>query len=89
MQNEKVARILDRIADYMEMDNDFFRVKAYRRAANTIETLSDDIETINNQGKLQELPGIGKHIAQKIEEILETGSLTYFENLKKEYPDRF
>jgi DNA polymerase (family 10) len=89
MQNERVAQILDRIADYMEMNDDFFRVKAYRRAANTIENLSEDIEFINKQGKLQELPGIGKHIAKKIAEILETGSSEYFEKLKKEYPVDF
>lgn len=89
MQNERVAHILDRIADYMEMDDDFFRVKAYRRAANTVQNLSEDIETINEEGRLQELPGIGKHIAAKIEEILETGTSLYFEKLKKEYPVDF
>lgn len=86
MQNHKVASILNRVADYLEMDGTDFRTKAYRRAAHTIETLSVDIADIRKQGKLEELPGIGKHIHTKIEEILDTGSLEYLETLKKEYP---
>nr|WP_319372715.1 DNA polymerase/3'-5' exonuclease PolX [uncultured Methanobacterium sp.] len=86
MQNHKVASILQRVADYLEMDGVDFRTKAYRRAAHTIETLSVDIADMQKQGKLEELPGIGKHIHEKIEEILDTGSLEYLENLKKEFP---
>lgn len=89
MKNEKVAHILDRIADFMEMNNDIFRMKAYRKAAHTVETLSDDITTLTEENRLEELPGVGKAIAAKIKEILETGSLEYFENLKKEYPVDF
>ncbi len=86
MQNHKVASILQQVADYLELDGVDFRTKAYRRAAHTIETLSVDIADMNKQGKLEELPGIGKHIHAKIEEILDTGSLEYLENLKKEFP---
>lgn len=89
MKNEKVAHILDRIADFMEMNNDIFRMKAYRKAAHTVETLSDDITTLTEENRLEELPGVGKAIAAKIKEIVETGSLEYFENLKKEYPVDF
>lgn len=86
MQNHKVASILNRVADYLEMDGTDFRSKAYRRAAHTIETLSVDVADIKKQGKLEELPGIGKHIHAKIEEILDTGSLEYLDNLKEEFP---
>jgi DNA polymerase (family X) len=86
MQNHKVASILNRVADYLEMDGVDFRTKAYRRAAHTVETLSVDIADMQKQGKLEELPGIGKHIHGKIEEILDTGSLEYLENLKDEFP---
>jgi DNA polymerase (family X) len=89
MKNEKVAHILDRIADFMEMNDDVFRMKAYRRAAHTVETLSDDISTLTAENRLEELPGVGNAIAAKIKEIVETGSLEYFENLKKEYPVDF
>lgn len=86
MQNNKVASLLHRVADYLEMDGIDFRTKAYRRAAHTIETLSVDVADIREDGKLEELPGIGKHIEEKIEEILDTGKLQYLENLRKEYP---
>lgn len=86
MQNKKVASILYRVADYLEMDGVDFRTKAYRRAAHTIETLSVDVSDIRDEGKLEELPGVGKHIEEKIEEILDTGKLSYLENLKKEFP---
>ncbi|MBI4813454.1 MAG: DNA polymerase/3'-5' exonuclease PolX, partial [Methanobacterium sp.] len=68
------------------MDGADFRTKAYRRAAHTVENLSVDIASIGKQGKLEELPGIGKHIHDKIEEILDTGRLEYLENLKDEFP---
>ncbi|MCK9151710.1 DNA polymerase/3'-5' exonuclease PolX [Methanobacterium alcaliphilum] len=89
MQNEKVAKILNRIADFMEMKGDVYRMKAYRNAAHSVETLSKDIEDIAFHDQLKDLPGIGTAIAAKITEIIETGSLQYFEKLKKEYPVDF
>lgn len=86
MQNKKVASILNRVADYLEMDGVDFRTKAYRRAAHTIETLSVDIAEVAEQDRLEELPGIGKHIHDKIQEILETGKLQYLEDLKVKFP---
>ncbi|HSQ02147.1 MAG TPA: DNA polymerase/3'-5' exonuclease PolX [Methanobacterium sp.] len=84
--NQLVASILNQVADLMEINEVDFRTKAYRRAAHTVETLSEDIEDIKNEGRLQELPGIGAKIAKKIDEIVDTGSLEYLENLKKEFP---
>lgn len=86
MQNKKVASILHRVADYLEMDGVDFRTKAYRRAAHTIETLSVDIADVREEGRLEEIPGIGKHLHTKIEEILDTGKLQYLEDLKIEFP---
>ncbi len=86
MKNQLVAAILNQVADLMEIEAVDFRTKAYRRAAHTVDTLSEDIEDIKNEGRLQELPGIGEKIAGKIEEIVDTGSLEYLNNLKKEFP---
>lgn len=86
MKNQLVAAILDQVADLMEIEAVDFRTKAYRRAAHTVDTLSEDIEDIKNEGRLQELPGIGAKIAAKIDEIVETGKLKYLDNLKKEFP---
>lgn len=89
MKNHKVAGILNWIADYLEMEGQDFRIKAYHRAANTIESLSKDVEDVRDEDKLQELPGIGKSIARKIEEIIDTGTLQYYEELKKQAPVDF
>jgi DNA polymerase (family X) len=86
MKNQLVAAILNQVADLMEIEAVDFRTKAYRRAAHTVDTLSEDIEVIKNEGRLQELPGVGEKIAGKIDEIVETGSLEYLNNLKKEFP---
>ena len=87
MKNQMVASILNQVADLMEVEAVDFRTLAYRKAAHTVENLSEDIEDIRKEGRLQELPGIGAKIAKKIEEIVDTGgSLEYLENLKKEFP---
>ena len=86
MKNQLVASILNEVADLMEMDSVDFRTKAYRRAAHTVEIQSEAIEDIRKEGKLMELPGVGAKIAKKIEEIIDTGSLEYLENLKREFP---
>ncbi|MBM4240354.1 MAG: DNA polymerase/3'-5' exonuclease PolX [Euryarchaeota archaeon] len=84
MKNQKVAKILNEIANFLEIKGDKYRPRAYRYAARTVESLSRDIKDIKKQDKLEELPGIGKNIAQKIEEIIDTGSLRYLEDMKKE-----
>ncbi|WP_231551404.1 DNA polymerase/3'-5' exonuclease PolX [Methanobacterium sp. SMA-27] len=82
-----VASVLNQVADLMEIEAVDFRTLAYRKAAHTVENLSEDIEDIRKEERLQELPGIGAKIAKKIEEIVDTGgSLEYLENLKKEFP---
>jgi len=86
MKNQLVASILNEVADLMEMDSVDFRTKAYRRAAHTVEIQSEAIEDIRKEGRLMELPGVGAKIAKKIEEIIDTGSLEYLENLKREFP---
>jgi len=89
MMNRTVALILNRVADLLEMDGTDFRTKAYRRAAHTVEFLPEDIESVMNEGRLEELPGIGKNIARKMEEIINTGSLEYYEDLKAMFPVDF
>jgi len=86
MKNALVAKILNRVADFLELKEETFRVRAYRRAAHTIQLLPTDIEEYAKKRKLTELPGIGRNIAEKVEEILETGRLSYLEKLEKEYP---
>ena len=84
MKNLEVAKLLYNIADILELQDVQWKPQAYRKAAQAIESLGDDIAEINKQGKLEQISGVGKHIAEKITEFLETGKLKYYEQLKKQ-----
>jgi DNA polymerase (family 10) len=86
LKNVHVAKILNEIAGILEMKGVEFKPRAYRKAARTVESLSKPIEEIYEKGNLQDLSGIGESIAEKIAEIIETGSSSYYENLKEEMP---
>jgi DNA polymerase (family X) len=69
--------------------NTVFKIRAYRRTADVIENLSSNVEEIYNKWKLKgliEIPSVGKAIALKIDELLTTGKIEYFEELKKKTP---
>lgn len=87
--NSEIAEILYEIGEYLEMQNEPFRPRAYEKAAETIEALEESIGEIYKKGGLkavEEIPGVGVSIAGKIEEILKTGHLKYFDDLKKKTP---
>jgi DNA polymerase (family X) len=87
MKNQMVAEVLYQIADLLDLKGDtFFKTRAYRIAAQTIEVLDENIEDIVKQDRIKEISGIGNALAKKIKELVETGKLEYFENLKKEIP---
>ena len=86
ISNKQIAAIFYEVADILEIKSVKFKPVAYRRAAHVIETLEDDIASISEHGKLEEIPGVGIHLAAKIQEILGTGKLAYLENLKQETP---
>ena len=86
MGNSDVARIFYEIADMLELQGVSFKPQAYRRAASAIEQLEIDIEDAVRDGRHKEIPGVGAAIAKKIEEIVETGRLSYLDKLKAELP---
>ena len=87
MKNKEVAEIFRKVAALLEIKGDNpYRIRAYQRAAQNIEALTVDVEELAAQGKLERIPGIGKDLAQKIKEILETGTLEKYEELKREIP---
>ncbi|MEA2054714.1 MAG: DNA polymerase/3'-5' exonuclease PolX [Candidatus Thermoplasmatota archaeon] len=86
MKNKEIAEILYKIANFLEIKDVQFKPRAYRKAAQNIESLPEDIEKIYKRGELEKIPGVGKNIAEKIRELLETGSLKYYEKLKEEIP---
>ncbi|MDZ7272016.1 MAG: DNA polymerase/3'-5' exonuclease PolX [candidate division KSB1 bacterium] len=84
MTNHEIARILLHIADILDIQGENpFKVRAYVRAAQTLEGLTYEVSTLADPGQLRELPGIGEAIAKKITELLTTGSLRYYEELKQ------
>ena len=87
---EKIVTILNQIALILEIKGEnAFKIRAYKNGSEVIENYGDDIIQVTKDGKLGELKGIGKALASKIEEIVETGKLTYFDELKLEFPDTF
>ncbi len=84
MRNQEVADILNEIADLLEIRGDIrWKFLAYRKGARTIEGLTENIADI--LGK-QKLPGIGKALEEKINELVTTGKLEYYEKLKSSIP---
>jgi DNA polymerase (family 10) len=87
MRNLEIAKLFNEIADILEVkDENPFRIRAYRRAAQAIEGLPEDIAAIAARGGLLVVPGIGKDLAAKIREYLETGMVAYLEELRREIP---
>ena len=86
MKNELVARILYEIADLLDLDGVAFKPRAYRRAAEVVESLGEPIEDLVASGRHAELPGVGEAIAKKIAEIVETGHLAYHDELRAKLP---
>lgn len=74
MKSYEIARLFERMADVLELKGEsVFRIRAYRRAAQNLETLSEDVETLAREERLEEIPGIGADLAGKIAEYLKTG----------------
>src|ERR1043165_512222 len=87
MKNGEVARILDAIGQLLEFkDENPFKVRAYHNAARAIESFNGDIAQACRDKKLCEIPGVGKAIEEKVTELVTTGKLGFYEDLKKEIP---
>ncbi len=87
MRNIEIAHLFNEIADFLEVkDENPFRIRAYRRAAQAVEGLSEDVAAIAERGALLDVPGIGKDLAAKIQEYLAGGKVEYLEDLRKEIP---
>ncbi len=89
MKNAEIARILYAIAEFLDLEGVAFKPRAYEKAARSVESLPTELSEMYAGGglaSLEEIPGVGAHIAAKIEELLKTGSLAYYEDLKKRIP---
>ncbi len=88
MKNSEIAAVFADIADLLEMKGENpFKVRAYQRAARTIELLPRELEAMLEQGEdITAIPGIGEAIARKTGELIGTGRLAFYEDLKSTFP---
>jgi len=88
MENSEIAAVFTEIADILEIQGEnAFRIRSYRNAARTIGDLADRIADMAAAGKeFTELPGIGTSLAEKIHDILKTGTCATLDGLRKQLP---
>ena len=88
MRNLEIAAVFRDIAKILEIKGEnVFRIRAYERAAQNIESLTEDIERMVREERLTEIPGIGKDLSQRIVEYVTTGSIPLYTDLKKTIPE--
>ena len=86
MINQEIAKAFSEIADMLELKGENpFRIRAYRRAAQNLEALSMDVTELKEE-ELLKIPGIGKDLAAKIREYIDTGEISHLNELRKEVP---
>ena len=85
--NQQLAKTFSLIGDLLEIKGEnIYKILAYRKAADSLSNLSQDVNVIWKQGKLTEVDGVGKAIAEKIDEMLSTEHLGFLEKLEEEVP---
>ena len=84
LTNQEIAEILNHISQILDIQGENpFKIRAYIKASQTIANLTYQLASLEDMGKISELPGIGEGIAKKISELIQTGKLQYYEDLKK------
>ena len=89
MANTEIVQVFLDIAELLKLKkNNIFKIRAYQKAARSIEELPVDVAQLVAEGRLREIPGVGEAINKKIAELVTTGRLGYYEKLKAEFPER-
>ena len=87
LDNKDVSGVLEEVGLLLELKGENpFKVKAYSKAARTIEILEEDLGAIVREGRLKEIKGIGETLAHHITELVATGRLQFHEDLKTSIP---
>ncbi len=88
MKNSKVATVFQDIADLLEIKGEnVFKMRAYQKAARAIDHYPRELKIMIEEGEdLRNIPGVGEAIAKKTVELITTGKLDYYENLRAESP---
>jgi DNA polymerase (family 10) len=87
VRNDQYSALLNRIANLLEIKGDvFFKIRSYQEAARQIDELAEPLDTIRAEGRLETIPGIGKALADKLNEFGNTGRLEFLTRLEAEVP---
>lgn len=87
LSNREIADIFETVADMLQIRGDnIHRVLSYRRASETLREVPRDLRAVAAENKLEEISGIGSTLAEKINEMLDTGKLEFYEKLAQEVP---
>ena len=85
MTNAEIAAIFEDIAGMLRVKKDnTFKIRAYEKVARSINELTVPVAQLASEGRLKEVPGAGEAIVKKINELVTTGRLGYYEKLKAE-----
>ena len=86
MDNHPIAQVFSEIADLLEIKGEnVFKIRAYRSAADTINAWADPVARMDEK-QLLDLPGVGKDLAKKIRELVDTGACGFHQDLLLEFP---
>lgn len=87
MDKQRVADILNEIGLYLELKGENpFKIRAYENGSRIVQALEEDLETLVRENRLGTIKGIGQALEQKITELVTTGNLQYYQDLKAEFP---
>ena len=88
MNNKEIAKVFQDIADLLELKGENqFKIRAYQKAVRSIEHMPMEAEQLVKEDRLKEIPGVGEAITKKITELVTTGQLGYYEELKADFPE--
>jgi DNA polymerase/3'-5' exonuclease PolX len=85
-KNAEIAEQFHGIADLLDVLGERFKPEAYRRAARSIESLTEDVAAVAAREELRSIPGVGEAIEEKIREYLRDGHIAYYDRLQKDVP---
>ncbi|HLI69615.1 MAG TPA: DNA polymerase/3'-5' exonuclease PolX [Ktedonobacteraceae bacterium] len=88
MDKSEIANVLEQVAALLELKegSNVFEVRAYQNAARSVNSLDGDIEELTRAGKLKGTPGLGTTIIKRIEELVNTGKMAFYEELVNNTP---
>jgi len=87
VKNEEIAARFSEIADMLDiLGEDTFRILSYQRAARQLESLAENVEELVRGGRVDQIPGIGPALGEKITEYVTTGRIAYYDELRAKFP---